>query len=147
MGRGLDPKLIFLFILLISVPKIQISFPLRRRDHLQLVVFCWSLHITIYICIYSRILRYSLRKEICSGKWRYFPCRDNIKGRQGHVGALVFKKILPTEISHASVLSILAWNQNWWANKAALSCSWEQSPSITRNTRRSTLWNSDHKGH
>lgn len=65
-----------------------------------------SLYITIYICTYSKILRSLLRKEIYSGKGRYFPCKDNIKGRQGHVRALVFKKSLPTEISEGLCFQI-----------------------------------------
>lgn len=65
-----------------------------------------SLYITIHVCIYSRILGCLLRKEICSGKGRYFPSRDNIKGGQGYVRALVFKKNLPTEISQGLCFQI-----------------------------------------
>lgn len=35
-----------------SVPKIQISFSLQRRDHLQLVILCWSLCILQHIFAY-----------------------------------------------------------------------------------------------
>lgn len=52
MGRDLNPKLLLLFTLLISVPEIQISFSLQRRNHLQLVVLCWSLCILQYVFVY-----------------------------------------------------------------------------------------------
>lgn len=65
MERGLDPKLLFRFTLLISVPKVRSLFPYNNEGITYSLWVSAGLFVyyNIYLCVYSRILRSLLRTK------------------------------------------------------------------------------------